>query len=232
MTIPPISQDVALRIGLAAQVLPDISLKDFITALETYLDRKVTTETLSQLTVTELQQCLNSIPKTDVNLNLEAVEAATRILSAEMTEAEEILPIEPYQEGDLPHSIRIAVASNTGEELDGHFGSCLRYLIYQLSMEKMQLIDVRSAFKAEDLSLDKNRFRVDLIRDCDIVYLVAIGGPAAAKVIQANIYPMKKEEGGSARKILGELQQVLVTSPPPWIAKRLGIRSRQTWAVS
>ena len=44
------------------------------------------------------------------------------------------LPIKPYQEGDMPNSIRIAVASNTGEQLDGHFGSCHRYLIYQLSV--------------------------------------------------------------------------------------------------
>jgi hypothetical protein len=30
-------------------------------------------------------------------------------------------------------SIRIACASNRGERLDGHFGSCARFLIYQVS---------------------------------------------------------------------------------------------------
>jgi hypothetical protein len=89
-------------------------------------------------------------------------------------------------------------------------------------VDKLQLIDVRSAVEA-DLADDKNRFRVNLIQDCAIVYVVSIGGPAAAKVIQGNIYPMKKEQGGSAREILAQLQSAIATSPPPWLAKLLGI---------
>jgi nitrogen fixation protein NifX len=122
----------------------------------------------------------------------------------------------------MPNSIRIAVSSNTGEQLDGHFGSCHRYLIYQLSAQQLKLIDVRSAIEA-DLAEEKNRFRVNLIRDCAIVYVVSIGGPAAAKVIQANIYPMKVELGGLAREILADLQKAIATSPAPWLAKILGI---------
>ena len=32
--------------------------------------------------------------------------------------------VEPYRVGDIPGSVRVAVASNEGENLDGHFGNC------------------------------------------------------------------------------------------------------------
>jgi nitrogen fixation protein NifX len=144
-------------------------------------------------------------------------------LWGETSELAEGLPkISPYQDGDVPDSIRIAIASNSQEQLDGHFGSCLRYLIYQLSATELRLIDIRSAAGA-DLSDDKNAYRARLISDCHVLYVVSVGGPAAAKVIKAGIYPMKIVEGGSAREILTGLQQVIATSPPPWLAKILGV---------
>lgn len=221
MPTPSISNAVALRIALASKNLPQISLPNLITALQTQLDDEVTETSLSQLTVTQLEQSLSNFE--DAEIDRSTLKEVLRILWGE---SDEDLPIIPYQEGDLPHSVRIAVASNTGEELDGHFGSCHRYLIYQLAVDQMQLIDVRSTIEA-DFAKDKTEFRVNLIKDCALVYLVAIGGPAAAKVIQANIYPMKKEEGGAAREHLAALQQVLATSPPPWLAKALGLKRKQ-----
>jgi len=221
MPTPSISNAVALRIALASKNLPQLSLPNLITALQTQLDDEVTETSLSQLTVTQLEQSLSNFE--DAEIDRSTLKEVLRILWGE---SDEDLPIIPYQEGDLPHSVRIAVASNTGEELDGHFGSCHRYLIYQLAVDQMQLIDVRSAIEA-DFAKDKTEFRVNLIKDCALVYLVAIGGPAAAKVIQANIYPMKKEEGGAAREHLAALQQVLATSPPPWLAKALGLKRKQ-----
>ena len=230
MTTQPISNEVALRIALAARVLPDVSVKELIEALQTNLDDELTEKSLSKLTVTQLKRSFGNIYEVDSewegedadNSDIEAFKEAVQILWGETGYGEQELPIKPYQEGDMPNSIRIAVASNTGEELDGHFGSCHRYLIYQLSVDEIRLIEVRSAVEA-DLAEEKNRFRVDLIRDCPIVYVVSIGGPAAAKVIQAYIYPMKVEKGGNAREILADLQKAIATSPPPWLAKILGV---------
>lgn len=216
MPTPPISNEVALRIALASKLLPDISLPDLITGLQTHLDDEVTETTLNQLTVSQLQECLTAF---DQNQTDRAT--LKKALSLLWGETDDNFPV--LETGDdLPHSFKIAVASDNGEELDGHFGSCHRYLIYQLGVDEMRLVDVRSTIEADEAE-DNTQFRVDLIRDCEIVYMVAIGGPAAAKVIQANIYPMKKEEGGSARDHLARLQQVLATSPPPWLAKALGL---------
>ena len=216
MSSQPISNEVALRIALAAKVLPDVSVRDLIGALQTNLDYEITEESLSTITVTQLKRSFGNIYEVDSEWEGEDAD------NSDIAACEEALPIEPYQEGDMPNSIRIAVASNTAEQLDGHFGSCHRYLIYQLSVDEIRLIDVRSAIEA-DLSEDKNRFRVNLIKDCAVVYVASIGGPAAAKVIQAYIYPMKVEQGGAIREILADLQKAIATSPPPWLAKILGV---------
>jgi nitrogen fixation protein NifX len=230
MTTQPISNEVALRIALAAKVLPDISVGDLIEALQTNLDYEITEESLNQLTVTQLKRSFSNIYEVDSewegedadNSDITAFKEAVQILWGEKGYCEQELPIEPYQEGDMPNSIRVAVASNTGEQLDGHFGSCHRYLIYQLSADEIKLIDVRSTIEA-DLAEEKNTYRVNLIRDCPVLYIMSIGGPAAAKVIQAYIYPMKVSQGGSAREILADLQKAIATSPPPWLAKILGV---------
>jgi nitrogen fixation protein NifX len=118
----------------------------------------------------------------------------------------------------------VACASNEGEELDGHFGSCLRFLVYQVSADELRLVDIRPTLLAERTS-DRNQYRVDLIRDCQIMYCVSIGGPASAKVIKADIHISQQGDARPARDLVRALQGVIGGSPPPWLAKRLN-RSR------
>ncbi|MEM1367703.1 MAG: dinitrogenase iron-molybdenum cofactor biosynthesis protein [Cyanobacteria bacterium P01_H01_bin.15] len=235
MSNQPISNEVALRIALAARILPDVKVRGLIEVLQTHLGDEITEKSLSKLTVTQLKRSFGNIFDVDEgewegeeadNQDIATFKEAVRILWGESLGEDISLPIESYIEGEMPNSLRIAVASNTAEDLDGHFGSCQRFLIYQLSTEQIKLIDVRSTRDAE-FSDDKNLFRVNLIRDCPIVYVVSIGGPAAAKVVQANIYPMKVETGGEARAVLGNLQSAIAKSPPPWLAKILGVTPEQ-----
>lgn len=230
MKTQPLSDEVALRIALATRALPDVSVTELIEALQSNLGDEIDETALSRLTVTNLKTALGQTYNLDgeedgedSRIPLPALKEAVKILWGEINETEEsLVGKEPYQNGDIPDSIRIAVASNHEEELDGHFGSCLRYLIYQVSAKEMRLIDIRSAVEA-DLSEDKNAFRVNLIKDCHVLYIVSVGGPAAAKVIKAGIYPMKVAEGGPARSIISDLQKVIATAPPPWLAKILGV---------
>lgn len=91
-----------------------------------------------------------------------------------------------------------------------------------MTAAQLRLLDVRDTSLA-DLSDDKNSYRVKLINDCKILYVVHIGGPASAKVIKADIHLISVPEGGAARNILQQLQRVLAGSPPPWLAKALGV---------
>ena len=233
MTPDTLSDEVALRIALATRVLPEVSIGDLIDVLHDNLGETLDEAALGQITVTQLKSSLGHTYDLDGeeagedarSQDIAAFKEAVKILWGEIDDAEHRLPsVDAYQDGDMPGSIRVAIASNNQERLDGHFGSCARFLIYQLSPSEIRLIDRRSTLEA-DMSGDKNAFRVDLIKDCHVLYVVAVGGPAAARIIRGGVYPMKQEEGGEARELLAGLQQVMCTSPPPWMAKALGIEA-------
>jgi hypothetical protein len=179
MSEQPFSDEVAFRIALAARALPGVSVSDLIEGLQTYLGDVLDEAALSKITVTNLKTAIGQTYRLDAGEDgedarfpLASLKEAVKILWGETTELSDGLPpIAPYQDGDMPDSIRIAIASNTQEQLDGHFGSCLRYLIYQLSSSEIRLIDIRSAAGA-DRSGDKNAYRVGLISDCHVLYNV------------------------------------------------------------
>ena len=118
-------------------------------------------------------------------------------------------------------ALRVAFAANRGESLDGHFGSCERFLVYQVSTAAIRLIDIRTTVEA-DTAEDRNAARSALINDCQILGVQSIGGPAAAKVVRAGVHPVKRPIGGEARDMLAELQGRLL-APPPWLAQIMGV---------
>lgn len=222
------SRETALRIALAARALPGIGVGRLLEMLHQSIEGPLTEESLQTVTVTNLKTGFASADGEedgeDISVGLPAIKDAVRILWGETVDSD--LP-QPVVLDTLPErSIRVAIASNSGENLDGHFGSCLRFLVYQVSAEQVALVDVRSALEA-DFAEDKNGFRVDLIRDCQVLYVVSVGGPAAAKVVRADIYPIKRIEGGVAADILADLQTVMAGSPPPWLAKLLGVGAEE-----
>lgn len=219
-----LSRDLALRIALASRVLPGVDIKKLIEVLHSKVGQPLDDEKLKTVTVTNLKTGIGSHDGEedgeDIGIGLENIKLAVRYLWGE-EEGDEGLPeAMPYKEGDLPQSIRIAIASNSGALLNGHFGSCIRFLVYQLSKDDMRLVDIRSTVEADSAD-DRNLFRVNLIQDCQVLFVQSIGGPAAAKVIRADIYPIKAPDVIEALEQLREFQKVF-DAPPPWMAKILG----------
>ncbi|MCM2320075.1 MAG: dinitrogenase iron-molybdenum cofactor biosynthesis protein [Pseudomonas sp.] len=221
-----ISRETALRIALAARALPDTSVGQLLEILHQQVNGPLTERSLQGVTVTDLKIGLAGSEE-DVDLldtPMDALKEAVRILWGE-TVADD-LP-QPMVLASVPAgSIRVAIASNNGEQLDGHFGTCLRFLIYQVGATDRTLIDIRSTLESE-LAEDKNAWRVEQIADCQVLFVVSIGGPAAAKVVKAGIHPLKKPNGGPAADYLADLQRVMAETPPPWLAKLLGQSAEQ-----
>lgn len=226
----PITREAALRIALAGRAMPGISLPQLIDVLQNRIGKdEIDADDLRTVTVTDLKTAFASADGEedgeDIGIGLEAMKLAVRILWGD-TEGENLPPVLPYADGEMPGSVRVALASDSGEALNGHFGSCMRYLVYQVSAQETRLVGVRDALEA-DFAEDKNGFRVQLISDCHVLYVVSVGGPAAAKVIKGGIYPIKRIEGGAAAEVLAEFQQMMTQSPPPWLAKILGVDAGQ-----
>lgn len=216
----PISKDVALRIALAARALPDTEPARLIQVLEDTIGLPPTPNKLSKLTVKAFKAAAEGeFSTTDTTV----IKEVLAFLKGEkgVDEKDNVPQVEEYKEGDIADSIRVACASNKGEELDGHFGSCARFLVYQVSATEMRLIDARSTSGPETRD-DKNAFRANLVKDCQVLFVASIGGPAAAKVVKAGVHPIKYPNGGSARERIVALQKVIIDAPPPWLAKAMG----------
>lgn len=224
-----LDRDLALRIALASRILPGVGVSDLVEILHDRVGAPLDSDKLKSVTVTNLKTGIGSHDGEedgeDIGIGLENIKLAVRYLWGEEAEDENLPAIELYKEGDLPGSVRVAVASNSGATLNGHFGSCLRFLVYQLSRDDMRLVDIRSTIDA-DSSDDRNLFRANLIKDCHVLFVQSIGGPAAAKVIRADIYPIKEPEVIEAPDKLKQFQAVF-DAPPPWFAKILGVSAQQ-----
>jgi len=221
---PIASREAALRIALAARALNGLDVRALVGALIEKLEAPLTEAKLGTLTVEDLRVILAgdfAEQGCHVGVEAEALKEVIRLLWGQGVTNSDFPAVDAYTEGEMPGSLRVAVAANRGENLDGHFGSCERFLIYQVSPDKIKLIAVRSTVEA-DAAEDKNAARSALINDCQIVYVQSIGGPAAAKVVRAGVHPVKKPTGGAAREVLVELQGRL-TSPPPWLAQIMGV---------
>jgi nitrogen fixation protein NifX len=130
--------------------------------------------------------------------------------------------------GDEGPSLRIAIASRDGKSLNAHFGSAEKFVVYDVSpqvhalvrtIEMSNVSDESGEHRAE--SEDKNTRKIAALADCDIVFVLAIGGPVAAKVIHAGIHPIKIGEPEPVDSVLAKVKGFLTSDPPPWLRKVL-----------
>ena len=73
----------------------------------------------------------------------------------------------------------------------------------------------------EDGNEDKLAPKIEAIKDCAILYVAAIGGSGAARVVANNIHPMKVNQPEEISDLLEKLEAVLRGTPPPWLRKAL-----------
>ena len=219
-----LSRELALRIGLAARALPDTDAKRLFTVLTHCLGLPITEDKIGSLNLKTLKaaQAGEFSDIDDVSLK-----KALHILKHNVETGETLKPdIQAYVEGDIPGSVRIACASNDAINVDGHFGSCNQFMIYQVSADEARLIDIRFTDSPNGLDVDdKNLFRAELIQDCQVIYMASVGGPAAAKIVKLGIHPIKLQGIESITGIINQLQTVIAGTPPPWLAKVIGIEA-------
>lgn len=218
-----LSRELALRIGLAARALPDTDAKRLLSVLTDCIGLPITEEKIIGINPEMLKTGLSG-ELSDIDEPL--LTHALSILKANLNTRTDVSKRETYTDGDMPGSVRIACASNDGVNVDGHFGSCSQFMVYQVSADETRLIDIRGTDIPDGLEVDdKNVFRAELIQDCQVLYIASVGGPAAAKIVKLGIHPMKLPSIETIADIINQLQTVIAGTPPPWLAKVMGIEA-------
>ena len=119
--------------------------------------------------------------------------------------------------------MKIAFATQDKERVDAHFGWAKSIVVYEVSPEGHHFVE---SFEfgdtlEEDGDEDKLAPKLEAVKDCAILYVAAIGGSGAARVVAMKIHPIKVPQPESIAEILDKLQTVLKGTPPPWLRKAL-----------
>lgn len=220
-----LARKLALRIGLAARVLPDTDVKRLLGVLVDRIGLPLRDTDIAALTVEDLRTAHHGEFK---EVEQPLLETALALLKGDYRDVTPTAPvIQPYQDGDMPASIRIGFASDNLSNVNGHFGSCRQFLVYQVSPSDARLIDIRSTRAiAASAPEDKNAVRARLVADCHVLYVGSVGGPAAAKLVREGVHTLKMPEGDAIADIIKQFQNVMADNPPPWLAKRMGVGAK------
>lgn len=119
--------------------------------------------------------------------------------------------------------MKIAFATQDKESVNAHFGWAKHIVVYELTADGHQFVqsfDFGDKLQ-EDGDEDKLAPKLDAIQDCAILYVAAIGGSGAARVVASKIHPIKVPQPEAIAEILEKLQVVLKGTPPPWLRKAL-----------
>ncbi len=119
--------------------------------------------------------------------------------------------------------MKIAFASQDLVHVDAHFGWARNLVIYDITPESYCLDKVISFDQnlAEDGNEDKLVPKIDALDGVAILYVAAIGGSGAARIIAKKIHPVKLEKPDVITDILDRLKVTLNGPLPPWLRKAL-----------
>jgi nitrogen fixation protein NifX len=131
--------------------------------------------------------------------------------------------------------LRLAVASQDGKGLNAHFGSARQFYIYEVSASDCQLREVADFDDASnesgehaDGSEDRITPRIAALAGCDLLFVLAIGAPVAARVVKADIHPIKIAAAEPMTDVIAKVQAMLTGTPAPWLRRVLSKKSTRS----
>ena len=127
--------------------------------------------------------------------------------------------------------MKVAFATQDLKRVDAHFGWAKNIAIYDIGPDEDHFVEA-IAFDGdlkEDGNEDKLAPKIEAIKDCAILYVAAIGGSGAARVVANNIHPMKVTQPEAITDLCSKLEDVLRGSPPPWLRKVMARDQERTF---
>lgn len=126
----------------------------------------------------------------------------------------------------IPGGLKIAFATQDMHHVDAHFGSARSLMIYEVGTDNHRFIEAVQFDAVSDESgehaaegIDRIGAKVAAINGCAMLFVLAIGGIAAARVVNARVYPVKVPAPEAIPDVIARVQTMLRGSPPPWLRK-------------
>ena len=125
----------------------------------------------------------------------------------------------------IPGGLKIAFATNDMSHVDAHFGSARIIMIYEVGAEDYRFLEAVQFDAVSDGNArhpeedDRVGAKVEAISGCAMLFSLAIGGVAAARVVNNHVYPLKLPAPEAITSVIQRVQTMLRGSPPPWLRK-------------
>jgi nitrogen fixation protein NifX len=119
--------------------------------------------------------------------------------------------------------MKVAFATEDLTHVNAHFGWAKMIAVYEITADdayRAEVLEFGGELE-EDGNEDKLLPKIDAITDCAILYVSAIGGSGAARVVARSIHPVRVPETETIANLVEKLQVVLRGNPPPWLRKAI-----------
>jgi nitrogen fixation protein NifX len=114
------------------------------------------------------------------------------------------------------------------KSLNAHFGSAPKFALYDVTAAGWDFVEAVAFGETSDETGshqtegdDKIGPKVAALAGSHLLFCLAIGGPAAARVVSAHIHPIKIANAAPIAEVLERTRAMLAGSPPPWLRKAL-----------
>ena len=122
--------------------------------------------------------------------------------------------------------MKVAFATQDLHRVDAHFASARTFLLFDVSADRYDLVEsVRfdSASNEDGVHQDDGEDRLaaklDALEGVALLFVRAIGGPAAARVVKRMVHPIKLSDDEPIPQVVARIQSMLRGTPPPWLRK-------------
>lgn len=139
--------------------------------------------------------------------------------------------VDPNQGRPRPakgETMKVAFATHDRSTVDAHFASARTFLLYEVAAEDASFVE---AVQFDEVSAEDGRHAEDgedrlsakiaALDGCALLFVRAIGGPAAARVVRAHVHPIKLPAPEPIQTVIARVQGMLSGNPPPWLRKVL-----------
>ena len=127
-------------------------------------------------------------------------------------------------------ALKIAFATQDMKRVDSHFGSAPAIVIYEVGPSGYRFVEAVQFDQVSNQngghiddgeSDDRIGAKVSALTGCAMVFSLAIGGVAAARVVNNKVYPLKLPAAEAITDVIGRVQTMMNGTPPPWMRKLL-----------
>lgn len=122
--------------------------------------------------------------------------------------------------------MKVAFATHDLHRVDAHFASAPTFMLFEVAPNSHRLLEAvqfetvsnEDGIHADD-GEDRLSAKIAALDGSSLLFVRAIGGPAAARVVKAKVHPIKLSEPEPIVQVISRVQQMMTGSPPPWLRK-------------